>query len=41
MWDIVKTINIHMMRIPEADEREKKDTKIIQKNNGWKLLKFY
>lgn len=34
MWDIIKTTNIHVMWVPEDEEKENEKKKIFKKNNG-------
>ena len=39
IWDNVKQANLHIIGIPEGEEKEKGDRKYIWKSYGWKLSK--
>ena len=38
LWDNIKHPNIHIIEVPEWEEREKEPENNIWKDNSWKLL---
>ena len=37
LWDNIKHSNIHIIEVPEGEEREKRTEKNIWRDNEWKL----
>ena len=41
MWDSIKNINIHVIGMPEGEEKEKKSRQDIQRNNDWNFPQIF